>query len=95
MTRERKQAVIRKPVIDEEAALRFASAQSEAAPSVQPADAAAVKTKSPPSDDKETVEVAVILTKETHARIIREAAKKKRSVEEMLQRHLTKHYGKE
>lgn len=95
MTRERKQAVIRKPVIDEETALRFAAAKIDVPPSAQPTDPLTVETKPAASDDKGTVEVTVSLTKGTYARITREAAKKKRSVEELLQRHLTKHYGKE
>lgn len=94
MTRERKQPVIRKPVIDEETALRFAAAVTDPSPSVPPTAAVGAETKTV-SGDNGTVEITVSLTRETYARITREAAKKNRSVEDLLQRHLTKHYGKE
>lgn len=95
MTRDRKRPGIRKPVIDEETALRFATAQQPGSTESIGADTGA------PSDqcddaagDPSTVRLAVTLSRDTYARIVKEAARKERSVEELLQRHLTKHYGK-
>lgn len=94
MTRERKQSVIRKPFIDEESALRFATPLQPETSSLSSKNCAgnAANVLKHTSD---TVQVTVTLSRETHARLVREAARKKRSVEEMLQRHLSKHYGKE
>ena len=87
MTKERKQPAIRKPLIDEETALRFASAP-------QPETSKKAGKLHGNGKVDATVQLTVNLSSETYARIIQEAARKKRSVEELLQRHLNKHYGK-
>jgi len=102
MTRERKQAAIRKPLIDEETALRFATIQKSefSAPTLAKKDSGekAGKGRSNGSGDEKvnaSVQLTVNLSKETYSRIVHEAERKKRSVEELLQRHLTKHYSKD
>ena len=102
MTRERKQAAIRKPLIDEETALRFAAIpQAEMSPPARARKVTGEKAGKGRGNGSEnpkgnaSVQLTVNLSKETYARIIHEAERKKRSVEELLQRHLTKHYGKD
>lgn len=98
MTRERKQPAIRKPLIDEETALRFAAAPSELQ-SKAPSDAVSAGKKSGKARTVDKTGQSVVLTltlpAETYARITREAARKERTVEELLRRHLVKHYGKD
>ena len=98
MTRERKQPAIRKPLIDEETALRFAAAsQPETSDPPRATEGNGGNTGKMRGKEKGevTVQLTVGLSKETYARITQEASRKKRSVEELLQRHLTKHYGKD
>lgn len=102
MTRERKQAAIQKPLIDEETALRFATvSQSEMSPPTLAKKVTGEKTGkgrgngSGNAKGSASVQLTVNLSKETYTRIIHEAERKKRSVEELLQRHLTKHFGKD
>jgi hypothetical protein len=98
MTRERKQPAIRKPLIDEETALRFATAPQPETSTPSGANAGnggkagGVTGK---GKGEAAVQLTVSLSKEIYARITQEASRKKRSVEELLQRHLTKHYGKD
>jgi hypothetical protein len=96
MTRERKQPAIRKPLIDEETALRFAAAsQPDTAPPGTTEGNEGNAGKMRGKGKEAAVQLTVSLSKETYARICQEASRKKRSVEELLQRHLTKHYGKD
>jgi hypothetical protein len=88
MTRDRKRPGIKKPVIDEEAILRFATAHTETA------EPPAASKEEKPANDDATVRLTISLSRETYGRIVKEAARKERSVEDLLQRHLSKHYGK-
>ena len=101
MSKERKSPTILKPMIDEEAALRFASTgsapasgpamdKSSAAPPRQPA------SKKPYSEDigKDMRQISITLKKDLYERIAKDAARKDRTVEEHLKKHLTKHYDK-
>jgi hypothetical protein len=76
MSKERKRAAISKPLIDEEAVLRFAEA---AARPVETATAA------------DHVTVTFSLKKEHYAVLERESARKGRTVEEQLRKLLAKH----
>lgn len=95
MTRERKKPGIRKPVIDEETALRFAVAhQPESTASAHADTGSRPDASDDAAGDPSIVRLTVTISNETYARIVKEAARKKRSAEELVQRHLTKHYGK-
>ena len=101
MSKERKSPSILKPMIDEETAIRFASAGS--APTSEPA-----RDKSPDAPPKQTAskkrshddigkdmrQISITLKKDLCERIATDAARKDRTVENHLRRHLTKHYGK-
>ena len=101
MSKERKSPTILKPMIDEETALRFASAGF--APASGPA-----KDKSPKTPPKQTAskkrsyddigkdmrQILITLKKDLYERIAKDAARKDRTVEEHLKKHLTKHYSK-
>ena len=101
MSKERKSPTILKPMIDEETAIRFASAGS--APASKPAmdkspDAPPKQTasKKPSYDDigKDMRQISITLKKDLYERIAKDAARKDRTVEEHLKKHLTKHYSK-
>jgi hypothetical protein len=101
MKKERKSATILKPEIDEEAALRFASAGSEPvpAPSKEKSNKAASKERIPPKGlatdiPKDMRQISLIIKKDLYDRIAKEAARKNRTVEEHLKKHLTKRYEK-
>ena len=81
MSKERKQAAIRKPVIDEEAVLRFVAA-------------GAGQSQSEMVDD-ENVTLTVTIRREVFRAIEREASKKGRSLEETARKALTKQFGKD
>jgi hypothetical protein len=101
MSKERKSPTILKPMIDEETALRFASAGF--APAYGPAmnkslDAPLKKnaSKKRSHDDigKDMRQISITLHQDLYERIAKDAARKDRTVEDHLRRHLTKHYGK-
>ena len=101
MKKERKSATILKPEIDEQAALRFASAGSEPvpAPSKEKLKKAASKERIPLKDSpagipKDMRQISLTIKKDLYDRIAKEAARKNRTVEEHLKKHLTKRYDK-
>jgi hypothetical protein len=79
MSKERKPAVIGKPVIDEEAVLRFVAA----APSAELVSAGTA------------VQLTISLKREVYVALEREAARKSRTVEEQVRKVLTKHVGRD
>jgi hypothetical protein len=99
MKRERKSATILKPEIDEEAALRFAAA-------VAPPTSSNTSSRSPkpgkkPSTKalsvekpKEMCQISLTVKKSLYDKIAKDAARKNRTVEEHLRKHLTKRYAK-
>jgi hypothetical protein len=94
MTRMRKSPTILKPMIDDTVALQFASAGSPSpAVPMKPSSPAPAK-KAAPASGKNVRQVSFTLKKELYERIAKEAARKNRTVEEHLVRHLTKRYGK-
>lgn len=101
MKKERKSAPILKPEIDEESAIRFASAALEAAPAPpkEKPHKAALKDRipakgSPADTGKDTRQILLTIKKSLYDRIAKEAAHKDRTVEEHLRKHLTKRYDK-
>jgi hypothetical protein len=101
MKKERKSATILKPEIDEQAALQFASAGSEPvpAPSKDKPKKAASKKRIPQKDSpadipKDMRQISLIIKKDLYDRIAKDAARKNRTVEEHLKKHLTKRYHK-
>ena len=90
-----------KPMIDEETALRFASAEpvpesetkTDKSPEVPPRKAA-LKQQSHGDVGKGMKQVSITLKKGLYERIAKAAARKERTVEEHLERHLMKHFGK-
>jgi hypothetical protein len=101
MKKERKSSTILKPEIDEEAALRFASAVSKLTsghaadlfPSVK-AGPKKVKKNSSNDIEKGMRQISLTIKNGLYDKIAKEAARKNRTVEEHLKRHLTKRYDK-
>jgi hypothetical protein len=102
MKKQRKGPTIVKPVIDEEAAVRFASAGSGQAPEPSTARLPKAASKQPaaakkvPHDDieKNMRLISLTIDKDLYDRIAKEAAHKNRTVEEHLRKHLIKRYEK-
>lgn len=101
MRKERKSPSILKPMIDEETALEFASTESapESGPVIsKSADSPPTQTvsKDLSYDDigKDMRRISIIIKKSLYERIAKDAARKDRTVDEHLKRHLAKHYGK-
>ena len=101
MKKERKSPTILKPVIDEETARQFAIAGSEQTP--EPSTATLLKTISRRAAtqkgshdrvEKGMRQISLTISKDLYDRIAKEAARKNRTVEEHLKKHLTKHYEK-
>jgi len=101
MTKVRKSPIILKPTIDEKMALQFASAVSPpasgsvvdnlpAASSEQPS----AKRVSSGDVGKNVRQISLTLKKDLYDKIARDAARKNRTLEEHLIKHLTKRYGK-
>jgi hypothetical protein len=84
MSKERKPAIIRKPVLDEDAVLRFVAAASPA--EKQPA----VKTDKGESSNG-VVPLTISLKSDMYAALAKEAARKSRTVEEQVRKILSKH----
>lgn len=101
MSKERKSPTILKPMIDEETAIRFASAGSAPAPGPAmdkspdtPPKQTASKKRSYDDIGKDMRQILITLKKDLYDRIAKDAARKDRTVEEHLKKHLTKHYSK-
>jgi hypothetical protein len=101
MKKQRTSPTILKPAIDEEAALRFASAGYRQVPEPSTERLPKAASKQPaankvPGDDVEKGVRLISLTidKDLYDRIAKEAARKNRTVEEHLRKHLTKRYEK-
>jgi hypothetical protein len=101
MRKERKSPQILKPMIDEETALRFASAEcvadSETAkdPSLEAHPRKAALKQRSRDDNREGMrQISITLKRGLYERIAKDAARKERTVAEHLQRHLVKHFGK-
>ena len=101
MKKQRKSATILKPVIDEESVLLFASEGSklaaelstDRAPKAEPAQPA-IKKGSHISVEKDSRQISLVISKNLYDRIAKEAARKNRTVEEHLKKHLTKRFQK-
>lgn len=101
MRKERKGPQVLKPMIDEETALRFASAEpvpaSETATDKSldaPIRKTVLKQRSHDDIGKDMRQISITLKKDLYERIAKAAARKERTVAEHLQRHLIKHFGK-
>jgi hypothetical protein len=102
MTKSRKSSTIMKPVIDEDTALRFAAAGSQQASGAKtdslPKSALkkppAVKTGSHENIGKGMQQISFTISKALYNIIAKDAARKDRTVEEHLKRHLIKIYEK-
>ena len=101
MRRERKIPSILKPTIDEEIALEFASTGSIPASgsAIDKSADAPLKQNAPTkkSDNdvgKDMMRISIIIKKSLYERIAKDAARKARTVDEHLKKHLAKHYGK-
>jgi hypothetical protein len=101
MSKERKIPTILKPIFNEEAALRFAS--TETAPvsgseTVKSTGAVPRKTAPKKRDyeaiSKDMKQISLAIKKSLYDRIAKDAARKDRTVEEHIQKHLAKRYGK-
>jgi hypothetical protein len=101
MKKERKISTILKPEIDEEAALRFASAVSKPTsgrstdrfPGAK-AEPRKLEKNSHNDLEKGMRQISLTIKKSLYDKVAKEAARKNRTVEEHLKRHLTKHYDK-
>ena len=90
-----------KPLVDEETALAFASTGSASVLEGSMDKPAGALPKRPAagrqSDDtiaKNMVQISIVIKKSLYERIAKDAARKKRAVDEHLKRHLAKHYAK-
>ena len=86
MSKERKPAIIKKPVFDEDAVLRFVAA---ATPAEKPLAAKMGKGESGHGD----VPLTITLKSDLYAALAKEAARKSRTVEEQVRKILAKHLG--
>ena len=102
MVKRRKSPTILKPVIDEETALRFVSASTGQAsePSTNELPKSALKHSAVPKDsyddavEKDLRQISLTISKRLYDRIAKEAARKNRTIEEHLKKHLAKRYEK-
>ena len=103
MSKERKSPTILKPMIDETTALQFATAGT--APDTgtrgdsesfkkKPFGQTSAKKSSPGKPGKSLRQISLTLSQDIYSRIAKDAARKERTVEEHLIKHLTKRYGK-
>jgi len=98
--KKRTSAAILKPVIDEEMALKFAAAgaapasESDAAKHQALPKPPASNQGSPSGVEKGAKQIQLAIPKGLYAKIAKDAARKNRTVEEHLQRHIAKHYDK-
>jgi hypothetical protein len=101
MKKQRTSPTILKPVIDEKTALRFASAASVPVPESSTDKLAAAVSKWPaakkaPRDEgeKDMRQISLTISRSLYNRIAKEAARKNRTIEEHLTKHLAKRYEK-
>ena len=101
MKKQRISATILKPVIDEKMALQFASETPVPAPESSADKLAAALTEQPVTKkasrdevDKDTRQISLTISRKLYNRIAKEAARKNRTVEEHLKKHLSKRYEK-
>jgi hypothetical protein len=101
MSKVRKSPTIVKPTIDEKTALQFAAGGSppqamSATHNVSPVSPGRLPAKKPVAGDMpgKTTQVLITLKKDLYERIVKDASRKNRTLEEHLVRHLTKRYGK-
>ena len=94
MKKQRKSPTILKPVIDEETALRFASADSAIVSEASAGDSAAAKGAPGDGVEKDACRISLTISRSLYNRIAKEAARKNRTVEDHLKKHLTKRYEK-
>jgi hypothetical protein len=101
MRKERTVPSISKPMIDEKKALEFASIGSSPTPASgtkqsanKPSLQAALKEHSYEDIGKGMRQISIIIKKSLYERIAKDAARKDRTIEEHLKRHLSKYYGK-
>lgn len=100
MTRVKRSPTIQKPTIDEEMVLRFASEEAGSAsrPAVDRPPGPSPKRPAPKRGARDgpgpgRKAITITIRKEIYDRIAEEALRKNRSVEEHLEKHLTKRYG--
>jgi hypothetical protein len=101
MKKQRISPTILKPVIDEKMALQFASAASVTAPESSTDKLPAALSKQPVAKrasrdkvEKDMRQISLTISRNLYNRIAKEAARKNRTVEEHLKKHLTKRYEK-
>lgn len=100
MKKRKQSPTILKPVIDEEAALRFAMAGSGTSPepSIPKSPEAVLRPaakKAPDTEVEKNVRlISFAIKKDLYDKIAEEAARKNRTIEEHLRKHLMKRYGK-
>ena len=101
MTKQRKSSTILKPIIDEETALRFAAAGSQQVSEAKTdglhkstSKKPAAKTGSRGNIGKDMQQISFAISKTLYDKIAKDAARKDRTVEEHLKKHLVKIYDK-
>jgi hypothetical protein len=97
MTKVRKSPIILKPTIDEKMALQFASAASPAASDSLPAASpkrSTAKKVSTSDAGKNMRQISLTLKRDLYDKIAKAAARKNRTLEEHLIKHLIKRYGR-
>jgi hypothetical protein len=101
MTKVRKSPIILKPTIDEKMALQFASAASPAASGAASDNLTAASPRRPTAKRASTSDVgknvrqiSLTLKRDLYDKIAKAAARKNRTLEEHLIKHLIKRYGK-
>ena len=99
MTRAKTKPPVRKPVFDEECVLRFAAAEShQAGDPVHAAgadpDESPVARKSAKEPDPGRESLTLMLKPEVMSRLKAEAGRKEKTVEQIVEKLVTKHLGK-
>jgi hypothetical protein len=99
MTRAKTKPPVRKPVFDEECVLRFAAVElHQAGDAGQAAGADSVESrvarKSAKESDPELESLTLMLKSEVMGRLKAEAGRKEKTVEQIVEKLVTKHLGK-
>ena len=91
MTRAKTRPTVRKPVFDEEGVLRFAALETKRSgdPSEGPAD-----LKSGKKSDPDREGLSLMLKPEVVSRLNAEAVRKEKTVDQIVEKLVTKHLGK-
>ncbi len=90
MTRSKGTPPIHKPAFDEERVLRFAAGEpDQGVAAVEPADSAAAK-----GSGAERVAITLMLKPQIIARLRDEAGRKEKRIEQIVEKLVTKHLGK-